>query len=343
MQDQLVDFKKIQNWSVEVFTKMGVPLKDAEIIAAALTTTSLWGIHSHGVARVTHYLERFENGTINKLPFLKFTKTAAGTGQFDGDDGHGIVIMTQATNHAIELAKDAGVGVVGVQNSSHCGAIGLYTRQITEAGMVGISFTHADALVVPHGGTKPFFGTNPISIAFPTENNEEPICLDMATSIVPWNFMMNAKREKSKVPLGLGVDKNGNDSENSEDIVAVKPMGDYKGYALAFLIEMLCGPLNGMKYGPNITSMYKDIDKKRKLGSLVIAIDPARFGGNDTIRQVGTAIINQLKSQDDKILFPGQPEYISKQKIQATGIPISSSIAEDFNKWSNKLGIAIKF
>ena len=165
----------------------------------------------------------------------------------------------------------------------------------------------------------------------------------MATSIVPWNFMMNAKREKSKVPLGLGVDKNGNDSENPEDIVAVKSMGDYKGYALAFLIDMLCGPLNGMKYGPNITSMYKDIDKKRKLGSLVVAIDPTRFGGNDTIRQVGTAMINQLKTQGENILFPGQPEYISKQKIQASGIPISSTIAEDFNKWSNKLGVAIKF
>ena len=343
MQDQLVDYKKIQNWAIESFSKIGVPAKDAEIIAKALTKTSLWGIDSHGVARITHYLGRFENGTINKLPKLHFTKTAAGTGQLDGDDGHGIVIMTNATIHAIELAKDAGVGVVGVHNSSHCGAIGLYTRQITEAGMVGISFTHADALVVPHGGIKPFFGTNPISIAFPTENNDEPICLDMATSIVPWNYMMNAKREKAKVPLGLGVDKNGMDSKIAEDIVAVKPMADHKGYALAFLIDMLCGPLNGMNYGPNMTSMYRDLDKKRKLGSLVIAIDPARFGGKDTIRMIGTAMINQVRKHGDNILFPGQPEYISKQKRQASGIPISTAIAEDFNKWSDKLGVTIKF
>ncbi len=339
MQDILVDHKKIQQWGIAAFIKSGVSEKDATTIVNALVKTSLWGVDSHGVARITHYLGRLENGTIHKTPHLNFTQTAAATGQLDGDDGHGIVIMTKATEHAIELAKSSGVGVVGVQNSSHCGAIGLYTRQITEAGMVGIAFTHADALVVPHGGIKPFFGTNPISIAFPTENNEEPICLDMATSIVPWNYMMNAKREKSKVPLGLGVDKNGNDSEIAEDIVAVKPMADHKGYALAFLIDMLCGPLNGMNFGPNMTSMYRDLDKKRKLGSLVLAIDPARFGGKDTIRMMGTAVINQVKTHGDHVLFPGQPEYLSKSKRQTEGIPLSETIIEDFNKWSDKLQV----
>jgi ureidoglycolate dehydrogenase (NAD+) len=340
MKDLFVDHKRMRQWGTEMFVKIGVPKAEAEIIANALTNTSLWGIDSHGVARITHYLFRFENGTINKTPNLKLERTAAATGSLNGDDGHGIVIMTNATKHAIEIAKESGTGVVGVYNSSHCGAIGLYTRQITAAGMVGIAFTHADALVVPQGGKKPFFGTNPISIAFPTENNAEPICLDMATSIVPWNYMMNAKRERSKVPSGLGVDKDGNDATDPADIVAVKPMAEHKGYALAFLIDMLCGPLNGMNYGPNMTSMYRDLDKKRKLGSLVIAIDPARFGGKDTIRQVGTAIINQVKTHGDNVLFPGQPEYISRRKREATGIPLSESILEDFKKWSDKLGVA---
>jgi len=339
MQDKLIDHKDILEWGIRVFINSGVPAPDAEIIAGALVKTSLWGIDSHGIARITHYLTRFENGTLNKTPKLELIKTAAATGQLDGDDGHGIVIMTAATKHAIELAKEAGAGVVGVSSSSHCGAIGLYTRQITESGMVGIAFTHADALVVPHGGNKPFFGTNPISIAFPTENPEEPICVDMATSIVPWNYMMNAKREKSDVPLGLGVDKDGNDSRVADDIVAVKPMAEHKGYALAFMIDMLCGPLNGMNYGPNMTSMYRDLDKKRKLGSLVIAIDPARFGGRDTIRAVGTAIINQVRTHGDNVLFPGQPEYIKRAERLEKGIPVSDAIAADFKHWSEKLGV----
>jgi ureidoglycolate dehydrogenase (NAD+) len=337
--DQNIDHKKITDWGVRMFVRMGLPEADAETIVGSLVKTSLWGIDSHGIARITHYLTRLENGTINKTPKLGFTKTAAATGQMDGDDGHGIVIMTAATNHAIGMAREAGVGVVGVSNSSHCGAVGLYSRQITDAGMVGISFTHADALVVPAGGHKPFFGTNPISIAFPTENNDEPICLDMATSIVPWNYMMNAKREKTVVPLGLGVDKEGKDSTNADEIVALKPIADYKGYALAFMIDMLCGPLNGMNFGPNMTSMYKDLHKKRKLGSLVLAIDPARFGGRDTIRMAGTAIINQVRTHGDNVLFPGQPEYIKKQERLENGIPVSDAVLQDFHNWSVKLGV----
>jgi ureidoglycolate dehydrogenase (NAD+) len=340
MQEHLVDHKKILKWAIEVFTKSGLSASDAETISSALVDTSLWGIDSHGIARITHYLGRFENGTINKNPKLALHKTGASTGQLDGDDGHGIVVMREASRQAIQLATDAGSGVVGVSNSSHCGAIGLYTRQMAKEGMVGIAFTHADALVVPHGGNKPFFGTNPISIAFPTQNSEEPICLDMATSIVPWNYMMNAKRENASVPLGLGIDQYGRDSDNAAEIVAVKPMAEHKGYALAFMVDLLCGPLNGMNFGPNMTSMYRDLNKKRKLGSLAIAIDPSRFGGKDNFRRAASAMIEQVKTHGDEVLFPGQPEYISKGKREKTGIPLSDSMVADFNKWSDKLNLA---
>jgi len=334
-----LDHIKVLDWSIKAFEKIGVPPKDAYTIANALTQTSLWGIDSHGIARVTHYLTRLHNGTINKTPQLRLERTAAATSRLDGDDGHGIVIMTYASEKAIELAKESGTGVVGVFNSSHCGAIGLYTRQIAKAGMIGFSFTHSDALVVPAGGKRPFFGTNPISISFPANNNDEPVCLDMATSIVPWNYMMNAKREKKSVPYGLGVDKNGDDCEDSENIIAVKPLADYKGYALAFMIDLLCGPLNNMNYGPNMTSMYRDIDKKRKLGSLVFAIDPERFGGLEFVKNAAMKMIDQVKTHGDNVMFPGEPEYQKKKYRIENGLPFTEALLAEFNLWANKLDI----
>jgi ureidoglycolate dehydrogenase (NAD+) len=85
--------------------------------------------------------------------------------------------------------------------------------------------------------------------------------------------------------------------------------------------------------------MYKDLHKKRKLGSLVLAIDPARFGGRDTIRMAGTAIINQVRTHGDNVLFPGQPEYIKKQERLENGIPVSDAVLQDFHNWSVKLGV----
>ncbi len=335
----LISYIKIENWVLESLIKIGVQANDALVIARSLTKTSLWGTDSHGIARITHYLSRFENGTLNKTPRFSFHQTAPSVCQIDGDDGHGILIMTKATEKAIELAKTTGIASVGVSNSSHCGAIGLYTRQMTEAGMVGFSFTHADALVVPYGGDKPFFGTNPISIAFPTENKSEPICLDMATSIVPWNYVMNARRENREIPNGLGIDKYGNDCINPHEMIGVKPMADYKGYCLAFLIDMLCGPLNGMNYGPKMTSMYKDLNKKRKLGSLVIALNPDMFGGKETLKFVGTNIINHIRQHGENVLFPGQPEYITKTKREKEGIPMTDALLNEFDVWAEKLNI----
>lgn len=339
MRDNLLSTENAISWSKAVFKKAGASENDATILATSLVNTSLWGIDSHGIARIPHYLNRFKAGSINITPNIKFNRTAAAAGRLDGDDGHGIIIMNQATHHSITLAKEAGIGAIGVENSSHCGAIGLYTRQITEAGMVGIAFTHSDSFVVPHNGKKAFFGTNPISIAFPSENRNEPICLDMATSIIPWNYIMNAKREGALVPLGYGVDKNGNDTQAADDIVAVKPTSLHKGYAMAFLIDMLCGPLNGMAFGPNITPMYDKLDQKRKLGSFIIAIDPNRFGGKDSIKIIGTAIINMLKQADEKILFPGEPEYISKKIRTEKGIPVTDALAQEFRECSNILGV----
>jgi ureidoglycolate dehydrogenase (NAD+) len=332
-----VTFENICKWGKNIFMESGLNEYDSIIISNALAKTSLWGIDSHGIARITHYLTRLENGTINKNPKLNFIKTAAATIQLDGNDGHGIVIMTKATECAIDLAIEAGVGIVGIQNSSHCGAIGLYSRQITDSGMVGIVFTHADSLVVPFGGNKPFFGTNPISVAFPTENKSEPICLDMATSVVPWNYIINARRENKNIEFGIGVDKNGNESVDPNEIVGVLPMAGHKGYGLAFVIDMLCGPLNGMNFGPNMTSMYKDLEKQRKLGSLVIAIDPQRFGGKDKLRNAGTQVIDLIKDYGDNVLFPGQPEYISSTSRKQFGIPVTEAMREEFDFWSKKL------
>ena len=344
LQNQMSEIRISQSdcelWIANTLQAIGLNAVAAHSIAHSLVQTSLWGIDSHGIGRITHYLARFESGSIHTDPEIKFSQTGPGTGNLDGGDGHGIVLLQLAADRAIELAKNAGIGVVGVSNSSHCGAIGLYTRKITEAGMIGIAFTHSDALVVPHLGKKAFFGTNPISIAFPTENPRQPLCLDMATSIIPWNYIMNAKREKSTIPAGYGVDVNGEDTTIAEEIVAVKPTSLHKGYAMSFLIDMLCGPLNGMKFGPDITPMYQKLDEKRKLGSLVLALDPVKFAGLDYIKSACSAAINQVKAQGSAILFPGEPEYLSEKKRTVDGIPVTEAMASEFQYWSDRLGVS---
>src|SRR5204863_410949 len=124
------------------------------------------------------------------------------------------------------------------------------------------------------GGREKYFGTNPISFAFPRANGE-PICLDMATSQVAWNKVLNARIEGEALDPGVAVDEKGEPTTDAHQARAAIPLGGpiygYKGYGLAFMIDLLCGAMNGMSFGPYINSMYEELDKPRKIGHLAVA------------------------------------------------------------------------
>lgn len=330
---------ELKDWTAKALAASGAPPGDARLVADGLVQTSLWGIDSHGIARLPHYLTRLESGSIAPLPTMHFTTTGASTGDVDGGHGLGIVVCKYAMDQAIDLALKSGAGVVGVSSSSHCGAIGLYTRQATRRGCLGVAFTHSDSFVIPFGGKKPFFGTNPISIALPSDDPDRPLCVDMATSIVPWNKIMNARLEGTEVPETWGVDSLGKKTSKPEDIVAVNPMAEHKGYALAFLIDMLCGPLNGMPFGPHVTPMYASLEKHRNLGSLMIAVDLSRFPGGDKLPRVIGAAIDEVKRGNEGIRYPGEPEYLAEETRSKVGIPVEVSLLQQLDLWALKLGI----
>lgn len=337
---RFIPSRTLTEWIANAFQAIGVSESDARLTASMLVQTSLWGIDSHGVARAPHYLNRISHKSILANPVIAFEQTAAAAGKLDGGHGLGFVVCERAMRYAIELARQAGCGVVGVSNSSHCGAIGLYTRQATRANMIGIAFTHSDSFVVPHGGKAAFFGTNPISIALPALNPDEPLCVDMATSIVPWNRIMNARRENRPLPSGLGVDSEGQDTNDPHLVCAVKPSAEHKGYALAFAIDMLCGPLNAMNFGPGLTKMYEQLDQPRRLGSLMLAIDPERFSGGTTLADAVASAMSQVKSQKEGILSPGEPEYLMAEKRSREGIPVEAGLWEEICEWSSRLNIS---
>src|ERR1700674_3764825 len=258
--------ERLSAWALSCLEKAGVPPPEAKLVADSLVQTSVWGIDSHGVLRLTHYLKRMTIGSISAAAAPVVMRTGPATAQVHGQDGLGIVHATLAMEVAIEMAEESGVGVVGVGHSSHCGAMGLYTRMAARDHLVGIAMTHSSSVVVPHGGKEKFFGTNPISFAFV---------------------------RKAGVPLG-GVTYG------------------YKGYGLAFAIDILCGVMNGMTFGRHINNMYEELDRPRKIGHLLVALDPERFAGGEKLEETVDAMIGDLRTQGE-ILFPREPELIEEQ------------------------------
>jgi len=333
--------ERLEAWAIACLEKVGVPKEEAQLVGRSLVQTSVWGVDSHGILRLTHYLRRMTIGSIKAAAVPVVTRTGPVTAQVHGEDGLGIVHATLAMETAIEMAKESGVGVVGVGHSSHCGAMQLYTRMAAKEHLVGIAMTHSSSVVVPHGGKDKYFGTNPISIAVPRAGGE-PVCLDMATSQIAWNKVLNARIEGYDLDPGVAVDAEGKTTTDPHQARAGVPLGGpiygYKGFGLAFMVDLLCGVMNGMTFGRHINSMYDDLQHPRKIGHFLLALDPKRFAGADTIEPQVNAVVADLRTQGE-ILYPGEPEEIAQRERLATGIPIDDEALKDMQEWSVKLGV----
>lgn len=331
-------------WAAACLGAVGVGPADARTVADALVQTSLWGIDSHGIARLGHYLARIAAGSIAARPSLRIEATGPCTAKMDGGHGLGIVVCFAAMDHAIATARDNGVGVVGIAESSHAGAIGLYTRRAAAAGLIGVAFTHADSIVAPAGGAARLLGTNPLSIAFPNADGE-PICLDMATSSIAWNRVMNARREGGTLPPDVAIDSAGTPTRHPDQAVALLPLGGseygHKGYGLALMIDLLCGPLNGMPCADRIPPMFTDLAAQRHLGSLVMALDPMRFAGGPTLAASVRELVATLRRQPGDVQYPGEPEERRQAVRMRDGIPIEPGLWAEFDQWSSRLALSL--
>lgn len=337
-----VPHQSISDWASRCLEALGMTAADARQLADSLVQTSLWGIDSHGIGRLPHYMERLTRGSIKARPNITVKETGPATAQVHGDQGHGIIVAHRAAAVAADLARRSGVGVVGVTDSSHCGAMALYARPAARAGLIAMAFTHSDSMAAPHGGKRAFFGTNPIAITFPREGHE-PACLDMATTSIPFNRVMNARREGHPLPPGVAYDEFGNLTTDAVAARALTPLGGaeygHKGYGLALMIDLLCGPLNGNPYGPTISNMFTAMDEPRHLGAFFLMLDPMRFAGGVALAATVEQVARALAGEPGQPLMPGDPELSEEKVRRMSGIPVEPVLASQMREWSERLNV----
>ncbi|TRO60702.1 Ldh family oxidoreductase, partial [Candidatus Bathyarchaeota archaeon] len=179
-----VDFDTLEQFMVDVFVGLGVPLEDAEICADVIITSDKRGIDSHGVQRLKPmYYDRIKKGLQFPKAKYEIVRETSTTAVVEGNRGMGHATAKHAMELAIEKASKHGMGMVVVRNSTHYGIAGYYALMAAEAGMIGITGTNARPSVAPTYGVEPMLGTNPLTIGMPTDE-DFPFILDPATSII---------------------------------------------------------------------------------------------------------------------------------------------------------------
>ncbi len=291
------------------------------------------GIHSHGSVRMQYYSERQAKGGFNNEPDLKFEKTGPSSAIYHGDNAKGTYVAYVAMEEAIEMAKESGIAVVGISKLSHSGAIGYFVEQAAREGMVALSVVQSDPMVVPFGGTEPYFGTNPIAFGVPRKDGKEPIVFDMATTVQAWGKILDARSKNKEIPDTWAVDKDGKPTTDPYKVNALLPVAGPKGYGLMMMVDVLSGSLLGLPHGKHVSSMYKDLSEYRNLGQLHIVINPDFFSSRELLEEKMEQMVEELHNQKpapgfDEVYYPGELGLIVKEDYDKNGIPIPKDIMD---------------
>jgi hydroxycarboxylate dehydrogenase B len=314
-----------------VFAAAGSAEEEAGVVAGHLVEANLKGHDSHGVGMIPNYLRNLANGTLAPNTPGRVASDSGALVVYDGERGYGQVVARNATLIAIERARHQGVAVVALRNAHHIGRVGTYGEICAAAGLVSLHFvniTDQRPAVAPWRGGDGRFGTNPVCIAIPGAAPERPIILDMATSRIAMGKVRVARNKGERIAADTLLDAEGRPTTDPRAMYrqprgALLTFGEHKGYALAFICEMLGGALTGS----GTMRPERQGGETTTNGMLAIVIDPERLVQREWLKDEIAAMTAYVtgsppRNPAEPVLIPGDPERASRARRLAEGVPI---------------------
>jgi uncharacterized oxidoreductase len=342
--------EKLKKVCFEILKAAGAPEAEAETVSTLLVEANLHGLDSHGVLRLEPYVRGIEKKRIVPGAEIQVIKETSATLVLDGNWGFGQVICMKAMKMAIQKAKKTGISSVAVFNCNHIGRLADYSMLAARNDMICMTLVQAGphGSMAPFGGKKAVMGTNPMCFAIPS-GTENPVVLDMATSMVSGGAIRIRHARGEKVPEGWILDPEGKPTTNPADWIGPPkgislPFG-HKGYGLAVVIESLCGGLTGVGVGKEILEKFPNRSGINQV--LIVVINVAAFAEVDKFKNHVKSLIKQIKAVPtqegvDEIFLPGEPEFRAKERRLRDGIYVEEGTWNKVTALGEKLGVDIK-
>ncbi|GHV50280.1 lactate dehydrogenase [Deltaproteobacteria bacterium] len=342
-----VNHKTLQSWAKAIFIKIGVNESDATTLTDSLIAANLRGVDTHGVTRMLMiYVKRIQCGVMNAVSEIEVVREKPATALIDCHNSIGQVGARFAMQKAVEKAKVTGTSFVATTHSNHYGAAAYWAMMALEHGMIGFSSVNAPAAVAPTGGRSPMFGTNPFAIAIPAGNNI-PFVLDMATTVVARGRVALYEKQGKALAEGWAFDASGKPTTDAKAALngLLAPVGGYKGYGIAFAVDILSGVLTGSNFGKHFPGMLaENLEKPTDVGGVFAAIDINCFMDLQEFTDRMETALAEVRGCDkvegvERIYIPGEIEHDTSVERARTGVPLPDSILAEFVGLGDALGI----
>lgn len=343
----------LERFCKDAFQKFGFSGEESGIITDVLLTSDQYGIESHGMQRLTRYHKGIESGMIkvDAVPEVVFETPVSAV--IDGHDGMGQLIGHKAMRTAIDKAKKSGMAIVTVRNSNHYGIAGYYAKMACDQGLIGMSFTNSEAIMVPTNAKQAMLGSNPIAIAVPAK--PYPFFFDASTTVVTRGKLEMYRKAEKPLPDGWALDQDGNPSNDADLVLrnivgkaggGIMPLGEneeltgsHKGYGYGMICELFTSILS-----QGLTSNHTHTGGKGGTCHGFIAINPAVFGDPEEITRHFSVFLQELREAPkaagkERIYTHGEKEVLACERVKTEGVAVDQKTLVEMKQMSEYLGM----
>jgi LDH2 family malate/lactate/ureidoglycolate dehydrogenase len=337
----------LRNVVLELLRTAGVDSQEAGLVAENLVAAELRGVPTHGINLLPAILERIAAGQMEVPTGLKVIADEQAITHMDGGNGFGQTAAAEGMRRCIEKARRFGIGFSLIRNTNNVGLLALYSLMAAREGLIGICACNGAASMAPWGGADPFFGTNPFSIAAPGGAGS-PIVLDMSTTVVARGKIRRAARLKERIPLGWALDTSGVPTDDPEAAIrgTLVPVGEHKGYGMAFFIDLICGLLSGSSYARAVRTFHQP-EGPTGVGVMTMAIDINRFMPLDHFSKLIDEHIRMIRGStkaegNSRIYLPGEIEAEREDLNNTRGVAVDPPVVKAIDGLLEKRGLAVR-
>ncbi|MEL6766318.1 MAG: Ldh family oxidoreductase [Pseudomonadota bacterium] len=312
--------------------KHGASAAQAAAVARIVTAAERDGSESHGLFRVPGYVASLRSGKVDGSATPSLSQTAPGVVAVDAARGFAPLALELGLPALVDRARETGIAALAIRQCFHFAALWPEVERIAEAGLVGLAVTAATPMVAPAGGTRPFFGTNPIAFAFPRVG-APPLAFDMATAAMARGDIMLHARDGEALPPGVGIGPDGEPSTDPDAVLAGAqlPFGGYKGAAISLMVELLAGAVAGDLFSFEAGAKGPKDGGPPEGGELLIAIDPGRFGHGDGWQARAEGFFSALTAIEGTRL-PGARRHANRSARGSQGAPVPTALLAEVRR-----------
>ena len=328
----------------------GMKPEHAAITARVLSDTDGYGTHSHGTKNLHNYIKKAAAGGIDIKAEPSVIKDGPAFAVIDAKQAMGMIPSVQAMELACRKAKQTGISIVTVKNSTHFGANGYYANIAAKEGLFGFVCSNVDPNMNAPGARAKALGNNPLAFACPSRTYPT-VFLDIAMSNVASLKVFQARAEGRKIPENWIVDKDGlptNDPSHYPDEGAMQPMAAHKGYGLAVMVDVLTGVLCGgsTSMSGGITSWVLNLAQAGNICHSFIAINASMFCDDSEFADRVETMAEQLRAlpkakETERIYLPGEMEWERYSKAERDGLELPDDLLKSLQGLADDSGLTL--